>query len=71
MSSPEDRLGAHDKAAAQKIKNWVSNFLTKRADPDNFELNADLIMRRFIEGDIVFELPPRVEGEQGVVVTRS
>ena len=67
---PEDRLGAHDKAAAQKIKNWVANFLTRRADPDNFELNVDMIMRRFVEDNIVFELPPGVEGEQGVVATR-
>ena len=42
-----------------------------RADPYNSELNADVIMRRFIEDEIVFELPAGVPGEQGVVATRS
>ena len=64
---PEEKLGAHDRTAAQMIKNWVTGFLTRRAVVDSYELNADLIMKRFIEGDIVFELPPGVDGEEGVV----
>ena len=45
------------------------NFLTRRAYPDHYELNADLIMWRFVEDDIVFELPAGVDGQQGVVAT--
>ena len=43
--------------------------MTRRADLDHYELNADLIMRRFIEDDIVFELPAGVDGEQGMEAT--
>ena len=68
---PEDRLGAHDRAAAQRIKNWVANFLTRRADPDSSELNADLIMKRFVEDEVVFELSLRVPGREGAVGTGS
>ena len=51
------------------IKNWVANFFTRRAVLDSYELNADLIMKRFVEGDIVFELPRGADGEEGVVAT--
>ena len=45
----------------------MASFFTRRAVLDSYELNADLIMKRFVEGDIVFELPPGVDGEEGVV----